>query len=258
MNAYVFQDAALPAEREPLSPFTRRSLLAVIVALHVAGGWALFNMQTAKLVIGDVAPLEVRMVAAEQPPTPPAEAQLPPPPEELEPPVIDPPPPVETPPPQVELAVEPPPPDLPPPEFPVEVKPTPPPPPPKPKQVIKPVHPAPPKPVAAPAAPAAPPTPEPPTGPRTVSATEVQATNPVNASYPARSRKLGETGTAMVRLLIDTEGRPTQVSLQTSSSHPLLDEEALAAVRKARFKPYTAGGSPQAVWVLIPIKFVLQ
>ena len=62
----------------------------------------------------------------------------------------------------------------------------------------------------------------------------------------------------MVRLLIDIDGRPTQVALHKSSSHALLDDEALSAVRKARFRPYVEGGVAQPVWVLIPINFVLQ
>jgi protein TonB len=62
----------------------------------------------------------------------------------------------------------------------------------------------------------------------------------------------------MVRVLIDTNGRPAQVALQKSTSHPALDDEALAAVRKARFRPYIEGGVAQPVWVLIPINFVLQ
>lgn len=258
MTAYAFHDATLPVEREPLSPLTRRCMLVGIVALHVAGGWALITMQTPKLIIGEVAPMEVRMVQAEQPPAP-AEAQLQPP-EEMETPVIDPPPP-ETPPPEVELAIEPPPPDLPPPQFPVDVKPTPPPPPPKPKQAVKQA----PRPVPKPAAPAAEVAPTAPatapaasTAPRTVAASQVQYIDPPSPSYPVRSRRAGETGQAMVRVLIDTGGRATQVGLQKSTGHQALDDEALSAVRKARFRPYVEGGVAQPVWVLIPINFVLQ
>lgn len=62
----------------------------------------------------------------------------------------------------------------------------------------------------------------------------------------------------MVRVLIDITGRPSQVSLQTSSGHQALDESALSAVRAAQFRAYSEGGMPQPVWVLVPIKFVLQ
>ncbi|MDI1342909.1 MAG: energy transducer TonB, partial [Pseudolabrys sp.] len=68
----------------------------------------------------------------------------------------------------------------------------------------------------------------------------------------------GQEGTVMVRVLVDIAGRPAQVSLQASSGHAPLDESALAAVRDARFRPYTEAGQGQAVWVLIPIRFKLQ
>ena len=76
--------------------------------------------------------------------------------------------------------------------------------------------------------------------------------------YPARSRRAGEQGTAMVRVLIDSTGRPTQVSIDKSSGFPALDESAVSAVRAARFKPYSEGGLPRAVWVVAPINFKLQ
>jgi protein TonB len=62
----------------------------------------------------------------------------------------------------------------------------------------------------------------------------------------------------MVRTLIDVTGRPAQVSLQTSSGHPALDESAVSAVRAAKFRPYSEGGIAQPVWVLVPIVYTLQ
>ncbi len=81
---------------------------------------------------------------------------------------------------------------------------------------------------------------------------------PPNPVYPARSRRAGEQGTATVRVLVDVAGRPSQVSLQASSGHAALDEAAISAVRAAQFRPYSEGGLAQAVWVLVPIRFVLQ
>jgi protein TonB len=209
----------------------------------------LTQVEPVKLIVGDIAPMEVRMVPAEQQAQP-------------DPPLDEPPPLPDVPPPPPELAtvVEPPPPDLPPPVFPVEA-----PPPPRPPQPEKP-KPPPPKPVqkrppvpqapveaqpqqAAPAAPAA---------PRTVSASQLGYIVPPNPIYPARSRKAGEQGNVMVRVLVDVTGRPAQVSLQTSSGHPELDQSALSAVRAAQFRPYAEGGLTQAVWVLVPINFVLR
>jgi protein TonB len=81
---------------------------------------------------------------------------------------------------------------------------------------------------------------------------------PPNTLYPARSRKAGEQGTVMVRVFVDVAGRPAQVTLETSSGHPALDEAALSSVRGAQFRPYSEGGVAKTVWVRVPINFVLQ
>ena len=226
----------------------KRALLALVIFFHVGGGWALTQVEPVKLVVGDIAPMEVRMVPAEQAAQP-------------DPPLEEPPPlPEMPPPPELATVIDPPPPDLPPPVFPVEAPPPPPPPkPPEPKPPPpKPVQKRPPTPQApveaqpqqaAPAAPAA---------PKTISASQLGYVVPPNPIYPARSRKAGEQGNVMVRVLIDVTGRPAQVSLQTSSGHPELDQSALSAVRAAQFRPYAEGGLTQAVWVLVPINFVLR
>jgi len=243
------RDEITPTYKEPLTPTVKRALLALVIFFHVGGGWALTQVEPAKLVVGDIAPMEVRMVPAEQAAQPDPPLDEPPPLPELKPP-----------PPELATAIEPPPPDLPPPVFPVEAPPPPPPPepekpkPPPPKPVQKRPQ-APQAPVeaqpqqAAPAAPAA---------PKTVSASQLGYIVPPNPIYPARSRKAGEQGNIMVRVLIDVTGRPAQVSLQTSSGHPALDESAVSAVRAAQFRPYAEGGLAQAVWVLVPINFVLR
>ena len=72
------------------------------------------------------------------------------------------------------------------------------------------------------------------------------------------ARRNGETGRVMLRVMIDASGRPAQVAVATSSGHAALDEAAVSALRAAQFRPYLDGGLPQAVWVVIPINFVLQ
>ena len=47
--------------------------------------------------------------------------------------------------------------------------------------------------------------------PRVVSASQLGFLVPPNPIYPARSRKAGEQGTVMVRVLVDVAGRPAQV-----------------------------------------------
>ena len=48
----------------------KRALLALVIFFHVGGGWALTQVEPVKLIVGDVAPMEVRMVPAEQPAQP--------------------------------------------------------------------------------------------------------------------------------------------------------------------------------------------
>jgi periplasmic protein TonB len=247
-----FVDVSGPSYREPLTPTVKRALLALVIFSHVGGGWALTQIEPVKLVVGDIAPMEVRMVPAEQLAQP-------------DPPLDEPPPLPEVPPPRPELAtmVEPPPPDLPPPVFPVEAPPPKPPPqpekpkPPPPKPVQK-RPPAPQAPVEAQPQQAAPAAPAAPAAHKTVSASQLGYLVPPNPIYPARARKAGEQGSAVVRVLVDVTGRPAQVSLQTSSGHPELDQSAISAVRAAQFRPYAEGGLAQAVWVLVPINFVLR
>jgi len=234
-----------PAYIEPLSRRARLAVLAVVIFFHVGVGWALSSVPPHKLVVGEMNALEIRMVAAEQPPAPPVELNAP---------VPDDTPPPEVP--QLESMIQPPMPDLPPPAFPVEAPPPPKPQPPKPP----PPRPAP-RPQQAQPAPAAPAAPAPaaaPAGPKTVSMSQVAYVNPPNAIYPTRSRRSGEQGRVMLRVLVDVSGRPSQVALAQSSGHPALDESALSAVRAASFRPYSEGGVAQAVWVNVPIDFVLR
>jgi periplasmic protein TonB len=243
------RDEITATYKEPLTPMVKRALLALVIFFHVGGGWALTQVEPVKLIVGDVAPMEVRMVPAEQPAQPDPPLDEPPPLPEVKPP-----------PPELATVVEPPPPDLPPPVFPVEAPPPPPPPepekpkppPPKPVQKRPPVPQAPVEAQPQQAAPAAP------AAPKTVSASQLGYIVPPNPIYPARSRKAGDQGNVMIRVLVDVTGRPAQVSMQTSSGHPELDQSALSAVRAAQFRPYAEGGLTQAVWVLVPINFVLR
>ena len=59
-------------------------------------------------------------------------------------------------------------------------------------------------------------------------------------------------------MLVDIAGRPSQVSVERSSGDPALDESAVSAVRASQLRPYAEGGTAQAVWVIVPIRFVLQ
>ncbi len=77
-------------------------------------------------------------------------------------------------------------------------------------------------------------------------------------AYPRVARESGWEGTVVVRTLVDTNGRPSQVKLRKSCGHPTLDEAAQDAVQHWIFQPAKDGNIPITKWVDIPIKFALN
>lgn len=123
--------------------------------------------------------------------------------------------------------------------------------------VLTPQPPAPPitTPVAlAPAAPPAPPAP-----PRIVlpSSDADYLANP-RPAYPPLSKRLGEQGKVVVRVLIGTDGTAQKAEIRTSSGFDRLDQAALATVQRWRYVPGKRDGVPEAMWFNIPINFVLE
>ena len=81
---------------------------------------------------------------------------------------------------------------------------------------------------------------------------------PPPIDYPRASRKLRETGRVIVRVYVDEAGIPRVTQVKRSSGFVRLDEAALEAVQKARFKPYVEQGVAVAGWALIPLDFDLE
>jgi protein TonB len=107
---------------------------------------------------------------------------------------------------------------------------------------------------AAPA-PVAPPAPAAPATPKTVSGVEyIRAPQPV---YPSIARRMGETGTVTLRVLIGEKGLAEQVVIQKSSGSANLDEAGRQAVLRALYKPHVEDGKPVPVYALVPINFQL-
>lgn len=76
--------------------------------------------------------------------------------------------------------------------------------------------------------------------------------------YPGSSRRQGEQGRVMLRVLVNVAGAADEVQVRTSSGFPRLDESARDTVRRWRFVPAKRGAEPVAAWVLIPISFRLE
>ncbi|SDH10802.1 energy transducer TonB [Janthinobacterium sp. YR213] len=110
---------------------------------------------------------------------------------------------------------------------------------------------------AAPTAPSTPsPTPPAPSTPRTVSSVEyIKAPQLI---YPNLSRRLGESGTVVLRILINEKGLPEQILIQKSTGYNNLDEAGRQAAQRALFKPMIENGKPVPVYVLVPLTFQLS
>ncbi len=76
--------------------------------------------------------------------------------------------------------------------------------------------------------------------------------------YPPLSKRMGEQGKVVVRVLIGTDGLPQKAEIRQSSGHDRLDQAALATALKWRYVPGKRGGVPEAMWFNVPIDFVLE
>ena len=75
--------------------------------------------------------------------------------------------------------------------------------------------------------------------------------------YPETSAGLEEQGNTGVRICVDESGRVTQVKVTRSSGSRRLDGAAIAAVRKWKFAPSSAGSAPDGTWVQTELRFIL-
>lgn len=76
--------------------------------------------------------------------------------------------------------------------------------------------------------------------------------------YPRASRRLGEQGRVVLRVLIEADGTASRAELATSSGFERLDEAARVAVLRWRYVPGKRAGRPEAMWFHVPVNFVLE
>jgi periplasmic protein TonB len=73
--------------------------------------------------------------------------------------------------------------------------------------------------------------------------------------YPIDSRRRGEQGTVMLRVLVGRDGMPLDISVERSSGHRSLDRAARDTVLRWRFRPVQINGVNVQATGLVPIKF---
>jgi protein TonB len=216
------------------------AIVSSVVLFHIAALWAMHTGLLQRVVEVVVPVMAISQAEPPPPPPKPPEPVKPP-----EPPKLTPPPktpqPVLTPPP----TPQPPAPATPEPPA-VLAAPT--------ASVTTPVVPA-----AAPA----PPPPAPPPPPAAPAKVELPSSkadylhNPP-PDYPRMSKRLGEQGKVVLKVLIGTDGAPQKVELVTSSGFERLDKSALDAAMRWRYVPGKRGGVAEAMWYQVPIQFTLE
>ena len=103
------------------------------------------------------------------------------------------------------------------------------------------------------------PAPAPPAPPRIeLPSSDAAYLNNPRPSYPAISKRMGEQGKVVLRVLIGTDGVPQKVEVNQSSGFDRLDRQAQDAVMRWRFVPGKRNGVPEAMWNLVPVNFVLE
>lgn len=87
---------------------------------------------------------------------------------------------------------------------------------------------------------------------------EVEVIARVQPEYPPAAARVQEEGTVLVRVEVDADGRPTDVSIARRSGSRDLDRAALAAVRQWRFRPAIRDGKPAPSVAEVPVEFTLE
>jgi protein TonB len=76
--------------------------------------------------------------------------------------------------------------------------------------------------------------------------------------YPPMSRRMGEEGRVLMKVLVSAEGAVQDVQIEKSSGSDRLDNAAINAVKRWRFIPAKKNNQPLSAYVLVPMKFSLD
>ena len=83
-----------------------------------------------------------------------------------------------------------------------------------------------------------------------------EAISKAQPEYPDIARQSNMEGTVVVQALVGKDGRVKDTKVVKSV--PVLDDAAVAAVKRWVFKPALSNNKPVAVWVAVPVKFSLN
>ena len=80
----------------------------------------------------------------------------------------------------------------------------------------------------------------------------------IKPKYPPKAKKLGIEGTVVVETFIDKKSKVKDSFILRGMSENSLNQAALKAIRKTRFKPAQYNGQAIGVWISIPVNFTID
>jgi len=81
---------------------------------------------------------------------------------------------------------------------------------------------------------------------------------PIRPKYPEIAQEAGIEGTVFIQAFIDKKGRVTETTVVKGIPNTGLDEAAIEAIRKTRFRPAKQRERAVGVWISIPVNFKLK
>lgn len=76
--------------------------------------------------------------------------------------------------------------------------------------------------------------------------------------YPLQSKKMHESGTSRLHVLVGQNGHVQDIEVDRSSGFSRLDRAAIAAVQEWKFTPARQGENTVTAWVFVPINWNLD
>mgnify|MGYP000131708105 FL=1 len=80
---------------------------------------------------------------------------------------------------------------------------------------------------------------------------------PIRPVYPEIAQEAGIEGTVYIQFFIDAKGNVTEAWVQKGIPNTGLNEAALSAVKKSKWKPAQQRDKKVGVWQTVPVKFEL-
>ena len=81
---------------------------------------------------------------------------------------------------------------------------------------------------------------------------------PIRPKYPEIAQEAGIEGTVFIQAFIDKKGRVIETTVVKGIPNTGLDEAAIEAIRKTRFRPAKQRERAVGVWISIPVNFKLK